>query len=155
MKHLIAFFLIAIGVNAFAQNETHVWEKNASKATELSISEKKPLMLFYTGSDWCAACKKLHNEVFAQPEFQEWAKNNVIPVELDFPRNKQPDPEFVEQNNKLKEIFGVSSYPTVIFVNPESRNNNVYYSRIGNLGYMAGGPEVWLKAASNLLPTKK
>ena len=43
-------------------------------------------MLFFTGSDWCGWCIRLQKEVFFKPEFTKWAAENVVLVELDFPR---------------------------------------------------------------------
>jgi len=155
MKYLIIAMMLSSGARAIAQDSTMHWEIDVKKAAEAAIAENKPLFLFYTGSDWCAACRKLHNEVFAQPQFQEWAKKNVIPVELDFPRNKEPDPRFVETNRTMKEMFGITGYPTVVFATAAKNKYGVYYTRIGSIGYMAGGPEVWLEAAGKLLPEAK
>lgn len=155
MRYLISVLIIN-SLNAFAQESGALrWEVDVIKAVDISIREKKPLFLFYTGSDWCAACKKLQNEVFSQPQFREWAKNNVILVELDFPRNKEPDPLLQPQNNQMKEIFGVSSYPTIIFASATRRHNGVYYTKLGAMGYMAGGPEVWLNSANQFLPARQ
>ncbi len=131
------------------------WEVDVKKAADIAISEKKPLFLFYTGSDWCAACKKLHNEVFTQPQFREWAKKNVVAVELDFPRNKQPDERYHQTNTQMKEMFGITGYPTVVFATAAKNKYGLYYTRIGSMGYMAGGPDVWLKTADQFLPAAK
>lgn len=155
MKYLITALAFSFGMKAAAQDSTMRWEVDVKKAAETAIVEKKPLFLFYTGSDWCAACRKLQNEVFSQPQFHAWAKENVIPVELDFPRNKEPDPRFVETNRMMKEMFGITGYPTVVFATPSKNKYGLYYTRIGSMGYMAGGPDVWLKAAGQFLPAAK
>ena len=154
MKFLIIILTGVFGLIAATQDNALVWETDVKKAADISIAEKKPLFLFFTGSDWCGVCKKLQNEVFSQPQFKEWSKNVVL-VELDFPRNKEPDPRFQEQNRLLKEMFGITGYPTIVFVTPSKRDNQLYYTRIGSLGYMTGGPDVWLEAASQFLPSKK
>ncbi len=155
MKYLIIGLMVALGFNAVAQDTAVAWETDMKKAANISIEEKKPLFLFFTGSDWCGVCKRLQNEVFSKPQFQDWAKKNVILVELDFPRNKQPDPRFVEQNNLMKEMFGITGYPTIVFVTPTKNQNQVYYARFGTIGYMAGGPDVWLPAANQVLLSRK
>lgn len=154
MRQLLTVAILLISLNTFAQGEL-VWETDLKKAVDISLAEKKPMFLFFTGSDWCGVCKKLQNEVFAYPQFQEWAKKNVVLVELDFPRNKQPDPELMKQNSPMKEMFGVTGYPTIVFVTPSKNVNGTYYTRIGSLGYKAGGPDVWLEAASQYVPVKK
>ena len=64
------------------------WNNNLEKAVDISKKTKKPLMLFFTGSDWCGWCQRLQRDVFVKPEFIAWAKKNVILLELDFPRRK-------------------------------------------------------------------
>jgi thioredoxin-related protein len=78
-----AFFLL-FSTLSFAQDLT--WHTDMEKAISISQKEKKPIMLFFTGSDWCGWCIRLQKEVFKKPEFIEWAKSNVVLVEVDFPR---------------------------------------------------------------------
>lgn len=153
MRQLYIILLLLASSSAFAQ-EGLVWETDIKKAVDVALAEKKPLFLFFTGSDWCGVCKKLQNEVFAYPQFREWATKHVVLVELDFPRNKQPDPELQKQNSPLKEMFGITGYPTIVFVTPSKNANGTYYTRIGSLGYKPGGPDVWLEAASQYVPVK-
>ncbi len=47
------------------------WQTDYSKAVQQAKSESKPILLFFTGSDWCGWCKKLDNEVFKSPEFRQ------------------------------------------------------------------------------------
>ena len=54
--------------------ESLVWQTDLMKAHDLSLTGKKPIFAFFTGSDWCGWCHKLQREVFAKPEFITWAK---------------------------------------------------------------------------------
>ena len=67
-------------------------------------------MLFFTGSDcgWCISAY----EVFNHEKFKVWSDDNIILVELDFPRRKKLEPNILNQNRELARIFGVSGYPT-------------------------------------------
>ena len=77
-------------------------------------------MLFFTGSDWCGWCIRLQKEVFYKPEFIEWANDNVVLVDIDFPRNKsKQSAELQQQNNLLQQQFGIQGYPTIHFVRPD------------------------------------
>src|SRR5690606_21034927 len=115
------------------------WNTDMMKAIDLSIKEKKPLMLFFTGSDWCGWCKRLQAEVFEQAEFQKWAKDNVVLVELDFPRRSALPAALQQQNSELQQMFGVRGYPTVWMVTPTKQENNVNFGKLGSTGYVAGG----------------
>ncbi|HLN94505.1 MAG TPA: thioredoxin family protein [Flavobacterium sp.] len=149
---LIAFFLIA-GYSAQAQELT--WHNDLSKASELAIKSKKPLLLFFTGSDWCGWCMRLQKEVLTTPDFAKWAKDNVVLVELDFPRRKQLPDDIKKQNADMEQLFGIRGYPTIWLVTPSNKDGKVSFDRLGSTGYVAGGPAKWLEGANAILANKK
>jgi len=113
------------------------------------------MMLFFTGSDWCGWCHKLQKEVFYQEEFVKWAKDNVVLVEVDFPRNKVQSDEIRQQNNLLQQQFSVRGYPTVWFVKPEkSKEGKVNLAQLGQTGYVAGGAKNWVDGAVSIINGK-
>ena len=116
MKKIGLILLLVLGSIAVQAQELK-WETNLEKATQVALKTKKQLLLFFTGSDWCGWCIRLQTEVFKTPEFKKWANDNVILVELDFPRRTVLAPEITEQNNQLQQFFAVQGYPTVWFVN--------------------------------------
>ncbi len=145
-------FLLFLTI-ANAQAQELKWHSNMEEASAISIKEKKPMLLFFTGSDWCGWCIKLQKEVFQTPEFKKWAAKEVVLVELDFPRRKELPKAIKDQNNELQRLFMVRGYPTVWFVAPE-KNNTAALTRLGSTGYVAGGPENWLKGANQILANK-
>jgi len=148
-----AFFLL-FSTLSFAQDLT--WYTDMEKAISISQKEKKPIMLFFTGSDWCGWCIRLQKEVFTQKEFIDWAKANVVLVELDFPRAKAQSDAIKSQNNQLQQQFGVQGYPTCWFVNPEKTKEGKYnLTQLGSQGYMAGGPTNWINSAKNIINSNK
>lgn len=154
MKKLIVIVLILFIQNLHSQQSTLNWHTDLNKAVKISISENKPMMLFFTGSDWCGWCIRLKKEVFNYPEFEAWTKDNVVLVELDFPRRKTIDPKILNQNRELARIFGVSGYPTVWFVNPQKLDTNkLNFIKLGKLGYLAGGTNKWISTAEIFLNT--
>ncbi len=153
MKKLLLLFFLISGTHA-VDAEGLVWNTNFEKAMEISKSTKKPLLLFFTGSDWCGWCKRLQAEVFFKPEFTEWAKKNVVLVELDFPRRTQLPQELQNQNQQLGQFFGVQGYPTIWFVKATKIDGKINFEKLGNTGYVAGGPPAWLKAADEILKNK-
>ena len=112
-------------------------------------------MMFFTGSDWCGWCIRLQKEVFKTPEFEKWAKKNVVLVELDFPRRTAQDPAIQKQNAELQQTFAVQGYPTVWFVNASKKDGKINLEKLGSTGYLAGGPATWLVAADQILATNK
>jgi thioredoxin-related protein len=153
MKKLALVLFLTLSISTI-QAQDLTWHTDVNKASELAMKTKKPMMLFFTGSDWCGWCIKLQNEVFKTPEFIKWASENVTLVELDFPRRKQLTPELAQQNRNLEQMFGVRGYPTVWFVKPQLVDGKVNFDRLGSTGYVANGPQGWLPGAKQILANK-
>ena len=150
MKKILLALLFIFGSYAVEAQEL-VWNNNLKNSIEISNKTKKPILLFFTGSDWCGWCIRLHTEVFKTPEFKKWANENVVLVELDFPRRTALAPEITEQNNQLQQLFAVQGYPTVWFINASSIDGKINIDKLGSTGYLAGGPKVWLETANGIL----
>ena len=131
------------------------WYTNLGEAQKVSNAKKKPIFAFFTGSDWCGWCTKLHNDVLNKPAFIEWAKKNVVLLELDFPRRKQLSPELAQQNNELQQTFKIQGYPTVWFVSAaKTAEAKINLNALGSSGYVAGGPKVWIDGANQIIQKK-
>jgi protein disulfide-isomerase len=148
-KIIVALLLFAGSLTAEAQEL--IWETNVKKALEVSTLTKKPLLMFFTGSDWCGWCIRLQKEVLKTPEFAIWAKENVVLVELDYPRRVPQSEEVKQQNNELQQIFGIQGFPTIILANGTTKEGKVNFEGIGSTGYVAGGPSAWLAVANGFL----
>ena len=150
MKKIIIALLMFAGSFA-AEAQELVWETNVTKAMAISNETKKPLLLFFTGSDWCGWCIRLQKEVLKTPEFAAWAKENVVLVELDYPRKAPQTEEIKKQNNELQMAFGIQGFPTIILANATTKEGKVNFEGIGSTGYVAGGPSAWLAVANGFL----
>lgn len=146
-----------------AKMETSLeWQTDLMKANEISLSTKKPIFAFFTGSDWCGWCHKLQRNVFAKPAFVEWAKKNVVLLELDFPRYKTLSQELIQQNQTLQQQLKVGGYPTIwmFYLSKDDAKNSINIKTLGSLGYPsgaeAGKEEVkFLATANSILATSK
>ena len=154
MKKYISILLLFLSINVFSQEGDLEWHTDLNKAIEISIESEKPLFMFFTGSDWCGWCIRLQKEVFFKPDFVKWAKENLVLVELDFPRRKKLDESLKKQNETLKYMFAVRGYPKGWFVVPEIEENKVKFKRLGSQGYVAGGPKNWINGANKILNKK-
>lgn len=121
------------------------WQTDLPKAQAQAKAEHKLVMLDFTGSDWCGWCIKLNNEVFSQPEFAEYAKKNLVPVEVDFPRKKKLSPAQKSANDALGRKYNIQGYPTIIVLNSAGQ-------KVGELGYMKGGPKAFIAELEKLKP---
>jgi len=154
MKKYISILLLFLSINVFSQEGDLEWHTDLNKAIEISIESEKPLFMFFTGSDWCGWCIRLQKEVFFKPDFVKWAKENLVLVELDFPRRKKLEESLKQQNENLRQVFAVRGYPTGWFVVPEIEENKVNFKRLGSQGYVAGGPKNWIDGANKILSKK-
>ena len=127
---------------AFAQADLD-WLTNYDTAQTKAKSDNKLMLLDFTGSDWCGWCKRLKAEVFSKPQFQDYAAKNLVLVELDFPKAKPQSDEVKKQNMQLASRYQIEGFPTVIVLNPEGK-------KVGELGYMEGGPDVFIAALEKL-----
>ena len=97
------------------------WLVDYKKAQEQAKSDKKLLLLNFTGSDWCPGCIMLARDVFATEQFKDYANKNFVLVEIDFPRSRLQRPEVAEQNQTLAEHFGIQVFPTVVILNSDGK----------------------------------
>jgi thioredoxin-related protein len=119
------------------------WDDDYEKALEKAKTEKKLVLLDFTGSDWCGWCMKLDKEVFSKKEFKDYATSNLVLVEVDFPQQKHLTKKVKEQNDKLQKQYKVQGYPTIIVLNSEGK-------QVGELGYQEGGPAPFIAKLDGL-----
>jgi protein disulfide-isomerase len=108
------------------------------EAQRISARTRKPIMIIFSGSDWCDWCVKLDNEVFSRREFQNWAKDHLVVYLADFPRRKRIAPAQKEQNDMLARKYRVNGFPTVLIVNAKG-------DVIARTGYRKGGPAKYVQ----------
>ncbi|MFL1013066.1 thioredoxin family protein [Flavisericum labens] len=152
MKNILftLFFGVLFSFGSMAQ-ERIVWHTNMNKALELAQREDKKMMLFFTGSDWCGWCIKLQKEVFKTSDFEKWSEDVVL-VELDFPKRTEQDQKIKEQNYQLQRMFQVKGYPSVYFVNPKKmRDGKINLMTLGKTGYIKGGAKKWIREATTIV----
>lgn len=119
------------------------WLTDLPSALAAAKTENKLVMLDFTGSDWCGWCIRLHDEVFSKPEFQAYANENLVLVEVDFPRRKEQSADLKQANAALARRFDIEGYPTIILLNGDGK-------KVGNLGYRPGGPPAFIGELARL-----
>ena len=90
------------------------WLNDYKKAQEQAKANNKLLLLNFTGSDWCGWCIKFDKEVWSQPRFKDYARDNLVLLELDFPRRKDQPVEVKKQNLQLAQQYEVLGFPTIV-----------------------------------------
>ena len=124
---------------------THgTWEINFEQALARAKAENKPMLLDFTGSDWCGWCIRLDKEVFSQPEFMTYAADSLVLVELDFPRSKKQSAVIKAQNKALAKKYSIRGYPTIVLLTAEGE-------LIARTGYKRGGAENYVAHIKEIL----
>jgi protein disulfide-isomerase len=155
MKNILIICTLFISSLSLYSQENDGWLLNFDEAAELSMKTGKPILANFTGSDWCGWCIRLQKEVFVTPTFKKWADENVILLELDYPRRTQQTEEIKKQNRELQQFFKVRGYPTLHMFNVGVADGKTQITSLGKTGYVAGGPTPWIANANNFLKNKK
>jgi thioredoxin-related protein len=97
------------------------WLTDLPKAQAKARSENKMVLMDFNGSDWCPPCKALRKNVLSSPEFVQYAKKNLVLVDVDFPRHKTQSEELKKANEQLSEQYKVEGFPTVVVLSSEGK----------------------------------
>jgi thioredoxin-related protein len=120
MKKLAALLLAWCCVGpTFAAEANWLTDFTAAKAR--AKAEGKLLLMDFTGSDWCPPCMAIKKNVFNTEEFAKFAKDNLVLVEVDFPRRKKLPGDLAAANEKLSDQFNIEAFPTIIVLNAEGK----------------------------------
>ncbi|WP_418385944.1 thioredoxin family protein [Akkermansia sp.] len=125
-------FFSVLGVLSLASavvcSASPVWETDWNKALEKAGKSGQPVLVDFTGSDWCPGCIYLRKNIFDTDAFAKYAEdNNFVLVELDFPRTegKMP-PEQLKFHEELMRRYGISVFPSVLMM----EGNGAPYAKI-------------------------
>jgi thioredoxin-related protein len=124
------------------------WGTDIAAAKALAKKQGQPILLDFTGSDWCGWCIKMKKESLDQKAFKDFAAKNVVLVEVDFPNKSTLSAETKKQNDDLKKQYKVNGFPTFLLIDADGKE-------LGRqVGYLKGGPDAfiakigeWKKAA--------
>jgi thioredoxin-related protein len=131
--------LVLSVVSSVAASAADGWLSDFEKAKAVAESDKKDILMDFTGSDWCTWCIRLRKEVFDTKEFKESAPRNFVLLEIDFPEDKSKvSAKDRAQNDKLQEQFAVEGFPTIFLADAQGRP-------YAQLSYEKGGPENYLQ----------
>lgn len=120
------------------------WLTDFEKAKAQAAEQKRPILVDFSGSDWCGWCIKLDEEVFSKKEFKDFAQDNLVLLLIDFPRKSKLTDAEKESNDKLAKQYGVRGFPTVLLLDAEGKV-------LGKTGYQTGGPSKYVEHLKGLL----
>ncbi|MCB0562013.1 MAG: thioredoxin family protein [Lewinellaceae bacterium] len=129
MKQMLITAAIAclsvVQLIAQEQADTTVeWRLNIEEAKQAAADKGAPILMVFSGSDWCRPCIQMRQEVWNNPVFQEYARESLVLLELDFPARKKNklSPEQTAHNEALAEEYNPKGeFPTAVLIGPEGK----------------------------------
>jgi thioredoxin-related protein len=115
----LCFFILSIGsFSVFAQHAL----VDADKAFSLSETNRLPVLLIFSGSDWCSPCIRFEKKILSDAVFQDFAKQNLVLLNADFPQRKSLALEVQKQNDQLAEKYNPDGeFPHLVLIHPQTK----------------------------------
>jgi thioredoxin-related protein len=120
MRKLFLALTLFSFVILFAGNPTN----DLTKAKDIAKTEKKLILLKFSGSDWCVPCIKLQKQIIDSDQFQIFSEKNLVLMNADFPRLKKNKLSNEEQkiNDALADKFNKDGvFPKLVLMNSEGK----------------------------------
>lgn len=143
IKQLLFVLVLFVSLVVTAQD----WKENYNEALAQAKSENKPLILVFSGSDWCSPCKRLDKAIWTSKEFKIFSSEKYVLYKADFPRKKvnQLPQKQLNQNKKLAERFNPKGYYPLVLVLDQSEKI------LGKAGYQKISPEAYIAVLNSFL----
>ncbi|HEY9009061.1 thioredoxin family protein [Ohtaekwangia sp.] len=107
------FFLLLIG-SAAVQAQI---QQRADEAFRLASETKRPVLLVFAGSDWCAPCIRFEKKILQEKTFQDFANENLVILEADFPQRKKLADDIKKQNEGLADQYNpAGQFPYIVLL---------------------------------------
>jgi protein disulfide-isomerase len=149
MKRFLITVASLVAFSAASMAAESGWLTDYEAAKKQAKEQNKPILINFTGTDWCGWCIRIEKEVFSKDEFKAYAKENLVLMEVDFPEKKKQTDEVKAQNKKLDKEFKIEGYPTIFLIDAEGEKLSE------DIGYREGGAQAYVDHLKELLAKKK
>ncbi|MFL5729482.1 MAG: thioredoxin family protein, partial [Cytophagaceae bacterium] len=123
-KAYFLLLLLPLGSFIYFMDFSDSWPNNFEAAQRESKVSGEPILLYFSGSDWCGTCMQLKKQVLDSETFQNYASENLILMQADFPRQKknQLSNELKKQNETLAEKYNSNGiFPRLLLLSPDGK----------------------------------
>lgn len=120
------------------------WFTDLEAAKKVAAEKKLPILIDFSGSDWCSGCIKLEKEVFSKDEFKTFARDNLVLMVADFPKNKPQSAALKKSNDALAEQYNIEGFPTVLILDAGGKE-------LARTGYVPGGAAAYVEHLKELI----
>ena len=122
-----------------------LWFVKWDDAVAESKKTKKPIYVLSTGSDWCGWCIRLRKNVLSRPEFETYAKENLVLLYLDSPSKTPLCDEQKKHNQEVSRNLGLGGgVPNAAVVTAEGQ-------KLGSISGGGLGLEAYLQKLGEII----
>ena len=92
---------------------------NAEEAFANAKQKNLPVLLVFSGSDWCLPCKRLEKNILGDTIFKNFAQQQLVTFVADFPQKKKLSASQKVSNEKLADEFNPKGiFPLLLLIKP-------------------------------------
>ena len=84
------------------------------QAVRLAQEKKRPVLLFFTGSDWSPRSIALDKNIMENATVEEIILQSYVPVLVDFQQRVKAPADALSANRALAERFNITHFPTIV-----------------------------------------
>lgn len=106
------------------------WETDEKVARRRSLSEGKPLLIWFTDSSGSPLCRTLDKELFSTPEFESWASSRLVRLRVDAIYNERLEGGSIDEQftynidrrravAELKKRYKILGHPSLVMLKPD------------------------------------
>lgn len=136
--YIFTFFFLLPNVSETKKIGTIDWQTDYKTVLKQAKKDKKNVLVYFTGSDWCPPCKMLKKDLFETSDFKELSNEYVL-LYVDIPRNKDIlSPEQYSKNKALLPKYNKKGvFPLMAVLSPNGVLLDDYsgYSMNGEVQY--------------------
>jgi thioredoxin-related protein len=93
------------------------WLEDFGPAKAIAREKRLPILLNFTGSDWCPPCQMMEKEVFSKPAWKAYAKKQLVPVAVEISIEEMKDMRTADpRNDALRIAYDITGYPTYVLL---------------------------------------
>jgi thiamine biosynthesis lipoprotein len=138
-------FYILLTIFVFPVAGTAQVLQDASVAFTQARRTQQPVLLIFSGSDWCQPCIRLQHTILSDTGFLHFARKSLVLLEADFPQRKKLPDSVVTQNENLAEQYNPDgAFPNLVLLKPDG-------SLITTVAYNNQTPGTFVQQISQLL----
>ena len=141
------FKSVIIGLIILTSPQLCFCQMNSSpdQAFSAALESRKPVLLYFSGSDWCLPCQTFSKTIISDSSFKKYADGNLVMIEVDFPQKSSFTKQQVLWNEKLAEEFNPNGiFPYLLLVHADK-------TVIASLKYLHFDPQQFIEEINNAI----